>query len=131
MSVIGVHLEKTQGRHSRRTDNTMIEPSDQESNTNMSANTDVTLHVSGSGSVPLGAGSVLHGGRSENGEDVVRSVQRGEEDPNRGTKSEVMVTLGRVLTVVPAGKQEARCRVAGRTMRTLAIIRRCSIARSW
>ena len=98
MSVIGVHLEKTQDRHSRRTDNTMIEPSDQEPNTNMSANTDVTLHVGGSGSVPLGAGSVLHGGRSENVEDVVRSVQRGEEDPNRGTKSEVMVTLGRVLT---------------------------------
>ena len=55
MSVVGVHLEKTQDRHSRRTDNTMIEPSDQEPNTNMSANTDVTLHVGGSGSVPLGA----------------------------------------------------------------------------
>ena len=88
----------------------------------MSANTDVALHVSGSGSVPLGPGSVLHGGRSENGEDVVRSVQRGEEEPNRDTKSEVMVTLGRVLTVVPAGKQEARCSVEGRTMRTLSII---------
>ena len=57
MSVLGVHLEKSQDGWdtARRTDNTMIEPSDQEPNTNMSANTDVALHGSGSGSVPLGA----------------------------------------------------------------------------